>query len=551
MVKEAEKVSQQLGLEILTDENSLEKAFKFLEKIGVKTKETSEAINEATKGAGDFGNALNKDVGSVLEKLTGSLGAFASVLKAAGPIAAITEVALILQGAMAELSKEMIEVNRQSAGFSENMQSVERTTRQLMSMGFKSDEADAVMKMAAKSGAFQNSDQLESGTRAIGAISKSTGIDVGEITNVVSQLTKSGAVDASNIEKSLFSSGIFQGLIKGSAEASTSISQYTKEFNELYMTTRNFNSDWKVSNEFLRQFSEELHTGTMSVSQVGAIATGSGTSQSAELLLAERMGIKGSPLEMITKFEDMRASGNEKFMTNLGKQIFDIAHQYARSPQELVQMVRKVDEMFGTGLVGEGRRGEAQFAAKYGGEDTARQMRDAFPQFSDKLAESEIKKDILHAENVKQAKMRADAIGDASKLYNQLEMEAMSARGLMDSLKLGVDEFRRHMGSSAAETMMRSQREALGLEPHEKLDQPLLPGQKSKEQNDLLTKALNMTPEQQNKLVEKYQKPTTIDFKHESTIVVKQTGKPNQTSKKAGAQKIDIPASNDLGLEMQ
>lgn len=446
-----EKIIQRLGVVFETDEQSKETVLRSLDEINEKASKIKSNFGDSGEGASKLADVLKKDLGGALDKLSPALGELSSVFKAAGPISAGVAGMILLRDRMADLEGVAVGVNRQFSNLHATITDIAAIQKDLQLMGLNKEQANGLVNRVATLGPFSTEDQIKQATVTSAAAGKMTGMDPGEIANIIAIAVRTGALDVNDISGGMFGAngkrGMFQGMIEGQAEASMSMQQYTKSLFELWNVTRNYNVSFENTQKLLVNWSDELNKGIVSLKDVADLATGQRMSDSQKLFMAQRLqtahpdlGLTGSPLEVLTKFE--AGLNDPAFQQKMGKIIYDMASERSKNPEEMVQWVRMLnDSLTGGSLPGlDSIRGASTFLEKYATTPEEKfRIRQAFPKVEEPMT-SQIESDVAKAIQLQAAKSRASSIGSVEQVKEQLQLETLMSTSTVKVAGMLVDQ---------------------------------------------------------------------------------------------------------------
>lgn len=546
-----EKIIEKVGVKFEVDESSKDAAIKALEQVGDSAQNVQKEVAEGNQELGKFAEFLGKDFKSAAGGLLGQFGEIAQLLRAGGPIAAGAVAFSLIEGRASELAKNAVDVNRQFEALKETSKDIAKIWVELKDLGFSNEQSSGVIVGLTKTGAFPNKEMLREATQSSAALSKQTGIPIEDISNIVAQAVRLGALEPGNIGGGLVNqnkTGLLQNLIKGADEAEMSLQNYSKSVFDLWQTTKNYNVDFLTTSKILNSWSEELNKGLMTISDLANLAGGQTMSESQKVFAAQQMGIGGSPLEMMTRFEELMSS--DKGIDKLGKFVFDRANQMARSPEELIQFVRMFNQTLAGGAFTEVRslRGAAEFIDRFGTDERRNEIREAFKSaFDDKgKAEDEARK--VNTQHTEQVLKDLDSIQD---ILDTIKINTSQSRSMFEGFKATFDNVRTliagQYGNDAPATISEVKqsreldRKALMLDSRTARAESDLFGIKSPALKDALSESIRTN----GGIGSSGSGLPTIKTEHETTIKVISDGQPvgEKKSKKAGQQSFVLPGA--------
>jgi len=550
MAEQSEKIIQKLGVEFEVDEESKNKAMKALDDVGEKAEQTQKSIASGNEEQSKFIEMLQKDFGSAMGNIVGQFGELASLLKAGGPIAAGAVAFSLIETRAAELTKNAVDINRQFDALKETSKDIAAIWNELNDLGFNNEQSGAAILALTKTGAFPSKEMLREASQAAAGMSKQTGIPIEEMGNIIAQAVRAGTLEPGNIQNGLIRQdgrGILQNLIKGADEAEMSLTGYSKAVFDLWQTTRNYNIDFENTNKILVSWHDELNKGLMTVSDLANLASGQSMSDSQKIFAAQQMGITGSPLEMMTKFEKLLSS--PEGIDKLGKMIFERADSLSKSPEELVQMVRRMNQLFAGGSFKEVNtlRGATDFIERYGSADAKHEIREAFgsllndPSRASDTARNEAR---AHTQQV------LKDLSDFKVLLEAIKVNTLESRSPFDNVKAIFNSWRTSLGGSLSDRPSTIAEVRQGMEAEQKAIQ--LGGGTARAESpplwrtpqalgDSLSESLKALP---NTPTSPSSSQPTLKVEHESTIKFEVNGAPQtQQKKKDGKQSFSLPGS--------
>jgi len=426
---DADKIKQELAIEVSFDEQSANKAIRGIEELGDKVDEkVIKPTESAAKSSKDLSTLIGNDLSSAIGKFTGALGPLASIAGAAGPIAALTAGFIIVDGTLADLEKTSIRVTNQFSTLNGNLTDIVTTLNRLSDLGLKEDSALGVLDTLSRNGAFTQLDQLKGAAETTAALSQKTGINPNEIAQMVSQFVKAGIMSPTNTLGP--ASNMLANFVENAANSNMALSEYTKSVVELWNNTKGYNMTLSNTERIVDNFSEELRKGIFSLSEIGNFATGKQTSQQAQLFLAQKMGIEGSPLEMLTKMQEARATPEGQ--NQIRNIIREMTKELSSSTGEQLQLVQKLSGIFAPEL----------------GVDNLRKSRNMMGM-SDLSTGSKRSKDEVKAEKdaqksrIEEAKETAALLRNSNVLLANVVKEAELSRSLWEEMKEGTNKLLR------------------------------------------------------------------------------------------------------------
>ncbi len=430
---DADKVKQELELEVSFNEQSANQAVRGIEDLGEKIKEKVNApTKEAVKNSKDLSGLLGKDLTNAVGKFSGALGPLVSLGAAGGPIAALAVGFVIMDGTLASLEKTAIRVANQFGEMNSNVVELALSLNELSRLGLSEESAIGTLDVLTRSGAFSNIEQVQGAATSAAVLSQRTGIDPREISSMISQLVKGGLMSSTNTLGP--SARILADFNENAGKARMSLSGYTKTVMELWNNTKGMNLSLNNATNIVDNFSDEIRKGIFSLSEISNFATGRQSSQQSQLFLAQALDIKGSPLEMLTKMQELRATpeGQNQIIAELRKMTENISS----NKDEQVQIIQKLAAIFAPEL----------------NVNNLRKARNLLGEEERLLITPDEKKaeDKAQGNRLKAIEETNKILRDTNKLLANIEDQVKAQRSFLDEGKQGMSRFLRALAAAPA-----------------------------------------------------------------------------------------------------
>ena len=547
MASPNEKIVQELGLVFTTDEQSKEQVLRSLDEINSKAKSVNDNMAAGSEGASKLSETLRKDLGGALDKFSPALGEIGGLLKAAGPVTALVTGFILVVDKMADLNKEAVDVNRQFSSMYSTIKDIADLQNHMSMMGYDKEETNNITSRLARNGAASTAEQLTDATITTGAFAKMTGMETSSVANMIAMAVKSGALDANNLQGGVFGEGgkpgLFQNMTKGAAEASMSMEQYSKSLFDLWGTTRNYNISFEDTQKLMGRWGDSLNKGIVSLNDIAALSTGSKFSDGQKIFMAQQMGIEGSPLEMMTKFE--ASLSKPEFQERLGTKVYDMAKQRAKSPTEMVEWVRMMnDTLTGGSIPGLNSLGGAlSFLESHASDQDRGKYFAVFPGVVNN--QNEEQRVIARMQNESLANDRAKRLNSPEAIKDQLGIDVMSTSGVLSLAKRAVGLLYNDIGAGADQE--GTMRHAMGFDSQRGLK--AFQGLDPHQQAEALREMSKFTGATQSKPIE-----LKLDNHQSLDINIKMNGQQVSTQRlnsKPGTQSFTLPAGMDMGITVE